>query len=156
MPLYLTQVPPVLFCCRILVGSSGCMVYRLCEDTCIQLTQGSNCIIHQLRTQVYEIVSYHKIHVQRFNLICYLLLCSILRPDWDIEIISNYMNVMEHLVLKLKNIQEKLGFWPLVQVKKQIKDGRCLKWGSIIYGITPTNMYSLGPSGNRISTIKIW
>ena len=83
-PLDITRDPlDCLGVCRIMEGSSGYVVSRICEDTVTQLPRGSTSSIHELRTRGYKIFGYHGIRVPRSNLIGYLFLCSILRPSWD-------------------------------------------------------------------------
>ena len=66
--------------CHILSGFSGCIISHIHEDTCIRLSGGITLSIHGLQNQGQEIVSQHGIQLMRLNLLCYLLLCSILHP----------------------------------------------------------------------------
>ena len=68
------------------------MVSHITEDMGIRLPQGATSSIHRLRYQGYQIVSYCGIWVLRSNLLCYLLLCLILRPGWYLELFSNPSN----------------------------------------------------------------
>ena len=115
-PLDITQVPlGGLGIFWILAISSGCMVSHLHEDTGIWLSWGITPSIHGLQTQGYEIVCYHWICVLRLNLICYLLLCLVLRPDQNKEIIPNPVNGKYHPVLEVLKRRKKsriLAFGP--------------------------------------------
>ena len=116
MPLDITQYTLGCLCVhRILEGSSGYLVSRFCDDTGIQLPRGINSSIHELQTRGYELVSYHGIRVPRSNLLCCPLLCSILHPYQELEIILNPVNVIEYPVLELKKREGKrriLAFGP--------------------------------------------
>ena len=55
------------------------------------------------------------------------LLCSVLYPAWDMEIILNPVNGIEYPVLVLKKEKEKGGFCPYAKIfKKDRKYIRCL------------------------------
>ena len=88
------------------------MVLFLCDDTGMRFPWGITFSIHGLQTQEYKKSCCHGICVLRSNLICCLLLCYILRPDQDMEIILIPVKGIEHPTLELK----KGGFWPLVQI----------------------------------------
>ena len=134
-PLDITQYPLVCLGVRwILAGSSYCMVSHLCDDTeGIWLPQGITSSIHGLQTQLYEIVIYHRIWVPRSNILCYFILCSIICPDWDLEIISNPVNGIEHIIPELKNISKKEYFWLWSKYVLKVKYERCLEWIRITY-----------------------
>ena len=114
MLMYFTQyLLSCLYVLRILSESSGCIASYLHVYMGIRLPQGITLSINMLQTRGYEIVSYHWIRVPRSNLPCYLLLCSILRPNLDLEIILNLLNGIYLLVLKKK---EKRRTLTLVQI----------------------------------------
>ena len=68
----------------------------------IWLPQGIPLSIPGLRARGYKIFSYHGIWVLRFSLLCYLLLCLVIRPDRDINKFSNPVNSIENPVLVQK------------------------------------------------------
>ena len=103
MPLDITQDTIGCLCFRrILSGYSGCMLSSLCEDTRIRFPRGITSVIHGLRTWGCKIFSYYGMRLPRLNLICYLLLCSIILQYWDIEIISNPVNILDHPAIEKK------------------------------------------------------
>ena len=72
--------------------------------------------------------SYHTIRVLGSILLCYLLLCSIILPTWDLEMVSNPVNGIEHPVLKLKRSEVKQDFLFFVpNIKKSGKKIICLE-----------------------------
>ena len=107
MPLDITRYPLACLCVHlILAGSSECVVSLPREDTGTRLTQGITLSIQGLQIRGFKIVSYHSIWVLRSNLLYYILLCPILRPDQDVEIILNPINSIGNPVIKLKNKEE--------------------------------------------------
>ena len=68
------------------------MVYYLCDDMGIWLPRGITPIIQRVQARGYESVSLHRIQVPISILECYLLLCLIIHPDWDLEIVTNSLN----------------------------------------------------------------
>ena len=84
---------------RILAGSSGYMVSRLRDNIGMRLPQVITSSIHRLLSWGYKIVSFHGIRVPRSDLICCLLLCSIIRTSQDMEIMLNPINRVDHPVL---------------------------------------------------------
>ena len=108
-------IQSVCFSVRFYHVPQACMLSLIYEDTGICLSWGIISSIHGIWFQGYYLVCLHRIRVPILVLEYNLLLCSIIGPAWDLELILNP-------VLELNKEKEKRWFSQLIWIFKKEKE----------------------------------
>ena len=120
-------IQSVCFSVRFYHVTQACMLSLIYEDTGICLSWGIISSIHGIWFQGYYLVCLNRIRVPILVLEYNLLLCSIIGPAWDLELILNP-------VLELNKDKEKDDFHNWYEyLKRRRKYRRFQVWYIIIY-----------------------